>query len=555
MNLRKTTGIVVIILVMMGFLSTLQSWNTIAVKADPPPYPSVVQNGDFEAGTASWTYEQYGSVQGSFGLSSDVYSGSQSGKLSDSVYSSSGYCLVKQKVPLVSGNVYQITVHYKSSVVGSASLWVLNSAWSKVACYWARIPVSSSWATLQYLTSAVPTIPSGGFSEIRINIENVGQILIDDVSIVPYSAPTATPTPVPTATPTPVPTATPPPTPSPTFAPDTFIMKGTVVESNILHPNARNYQPNGWSILQDLGVNTISVRGGAEGDIWGWNINSKPATWASSLDNFLNLANNHGIKVIFTQIGDEYGTMFGIQCPEPPRGITGTPIAQAKSMIDKLAGNNALNRNFLNDNRVSAWSPAGEVDLQNSLTRDWVLQMLDYMRSKGATVYVGSPRNTAYSPDWMTSTTLQAVMPILEGHVDFVEIHDYRLYEVGNAKNAGQDIYTATYNIFKQDMQTMINGRGSLPLNRIILGEFGMWHGYDDGSGIAFPITFTEADRGAYYHAVYQVCSDLGIDNIFNYLGFAQKNQDGSYQRRYEIVDSGGVYFTQCTNILKQYYK
>lgn len=335
-----------------------------------------------------------------------------------------------------------------------------------------------------------------------------------------------------------------------------FISKGTIVDSNTLNPNARNYQPDGWAILQDLGVNVIDVRGGAEGDIWGWNINNNPNTWASHLDNFLSQADSHGIKVIFAELATYWGTMFGIQCPEPYNNVAGTTEAQAKSMIDKLAGSNNLNHNFLTDPRVMAWSVANEVDIGNSVTRSWVLQVLDYMKSKGATVFVSCPRNTAYSSSWMESISFQATEPILRGHVDFLSYHDYRLYEVGLAKNAGQDIYTFTYNIFKQDFQnSVLNARGPMPIDKIILGEFGIWYGYDNGAGIGIPANFTEEERGAYYRAVFQACKDLGIKNIFNFYCFAEKYADGTYQRRYEIVDVGGVYFPQCTSIMQQYYK
>jgi hypothetical protein len=517
---------------MIGLLSTPQTWQSMTAHADST---TIVQNGGFEAGTTNWTYGQLRNIQGSFGVSTDVYSGSQSGRLSCTVYDPLGYCLVTQKVPVQSGEIYQITIHYKSSAVGSACLFVMNSDWTNIITYWARIPLSSSWATLQYQTTMIPTMPSGGFSEIRINIENTGQILLDEISITTQSTPT------------------PPPTPNPA----SFISRGTVVSLSTLHPNARNYQPNGWAILQDLGVNVISATGGAEGYVWRWNINSYPNEWATNFNNFLSLADSHGIKVMFPMIGDNWGSLFGIACPEPYGGFSGVPLAQAKSMIDKLAGNNNLNHNFFTDPRVMAWSPANEIDLANSVTRDWVLQILDYMKSKGATVFVSCPRNTAYSSSWMESSSFQATEPIIRGHVDFMCYHDYRIYEVTLAKNAGQDIYTFTYNIFKQDLQnSVLNGRGSMPIDKIMLGEFGIWHGYDNGAGMGgLPANFTEADRGTYYRAVYQVCVDLGIKHIFNYDCFAEKEGNGNYQRRYEIVDVGGTYFTQCTSILKQYYK
>ncbi|MCJ7561329.1 hypothetical protein MUO79_12060 [Candidatus Bathyarchaeota archaeon] len=337
-----------------------------------------------------------------------------------------------------------------------------------------------------------------------------------------------------------------------------FISRGTVVNLDAFF-GSRNRQPNAWAILQDLGVNIIDVRGGGcEGDL-GWEINAHPNTWASSLDSFLSQADSHGIKVMFSWMGTYWHNLFGVECPEPYIGFAGTTVAQAKLLVDKLAGNNNLNHNFFTDSRILAWSPANEVDLADSVTRDWVLQILDYMKSKGATVFLSCPRNTAYPSnpnDWMGSISFQATEPLIRGHVDFLDYHDYRLYEVVLAKNNGQDIYTVTYNLFKQDLQnSVLNAKGSMPLDHIILGEFGIWHGYDNGAGIALPANFTEQERGAYYRAVYQVCADLGIRNVFNFLCFAEIEGDGSYQRRYEVIDAGGVYFAECTSVMQQYYK
>lgn len=328
-----------------------------------------------------------------------------------------------------------------------------------------------------------------------------------------------------------------------------FVSRGTNVDLNTLTPGLRKYQPNGWAILQDLGVNVIDIRGGGEGDYYiRWNINNYPNEWAANFNNFLSQADSHGIKVTFSLLGTDWDTMFGIQCPEPYRGIAGTTVLQAKSMVDKLAGNNSLNHNFLTDPRVMAWSPANEVDIGNSVTRNWVLQILDYMKSKGATVYVSCPINTSFSSTWLESISFQATEPILRGHVDFLCFHIYEVHIAYQAQENGQDVYNVMYNHFKANLQQyMINGRGATPVDKLVLGEFGLWVGYYDSMGVS--ANFTEQTRGAYYHAIYQACADLGIKHIFNYYCFADNNP------RYEIVDKGGVYFIQCTSILQQYYK
>jgi hypothetical protein len=348
-----------------------------------------------------------------------------------------------------------------------------------------------------------------------------------------------------------------------------FISKGAIVNLNNLYANAgpNNYQPNGWAILQDLGINTIDVRGGCGGQwIYRWDPSNDPTNWANNFEAFLAQADSHGIKVMFSMLGDYWGGLFGITCPEPYGGFAGITVAQAKTLIDMLAGANSLNHNFFADPRIMMWSSSNEVDIGNSVTRDWVLQTTGYMRSKGAKVFVSCPRNSQYSADWMGGISFQAVEPVLRGHVDYMSYHDYRIYEYVLAKNAavargetGQTLYntlySAAYNLFKADLQnSVLNARGLMSAENIVWGEFGLWIGYDSGAGIGLPATFTDADRGAYYSAVYQVAKDLGIKHMFNFLCFQQIEGGGNYQRRYEIVDVGGVYFTTCTSVLQQYY-
>src|SRR5450759_4524127 len=162
----------------------------------------------------------------------------------------------------------------------------------------------------------------------------------------PTVTPTPTATPIPTILPTPTPSPTITPSPTPTPPPSSgLIVKGiTAMVDNLYYsPNVAvpsNYQSNGWSDLQGLGINVIRVGEGPEGDVAHFNPLNYPNEWANNLNSFLTIANNHGMRVTFQEMGTQWQTLFGIVPPEPAKGIVGTSIAQSKILIDELAGNN-----------------------------------------------------------------------------------------------------------------------------------------------------------------------------------------------------------------------
>ena len=210
---------------------------------------------------------------------------------------------------------------------------------------------------------------------------------------------------------------------------------------NVFHPNAVNYQPNAWAILKDLGVNTIRVGSGVEGDLHHINISKYPTEWAQSLDAFLSEAASHGIKVFFIQMGTQWDTLLGIVSPAPEQGIVGTPIATAKTMIDQLAGNNALNHNFITDMRIFGWSVSNEVNIGDPTTYDWNIQIADYIRSKGGKAWLSCP-NDQTAGNWWESISFQRTEPLLRGHVDMLEIHYYGDRVAAEGSNAGTDVYS-----------------------------------------------------------------------------------------------------------------
>lgn len=336
-------------------------------------------------------------------------------------------------------------------------------------------------------------------------------------------------------------------------------LKGTNVALNTLYfcPDLNgtlNFQPNGLRILQDLGINLIRVGGGTEGDVAHFNAMEHPDDWAQNIESFLALAQAHNILVTFVTMGTVWGTLFGVVCPEPYDGLNGTSIAESKAIIDKLAGDNTLHHNFIADPRIFAWSVANEVDLNNPVTLNWCLSILDYVRSKGGKAFISSPYNSSLSSDWTASMDLHYIERILGGHADFLEIHCYHDSIAATAQELGKSVYTVVYNDMHYYLSNyFVSGRGNTPLENLILGEFGIWHGY----GVYGSVTanFTDESVSDYYRAVYDCAIDLGIRYVINHNCFAQKDSSGNYvgEVPWWCVDVDGSYISAKTSVIKEY--
>lgn len=342
-----------------------------------------------------------------------------------------------------------------------------------------------------------------------------------------------------------------------------FLIKGTFVRLNTIYycrtaAKPLSYQPNAWSILRDLGVNLIRVSGGSEGDVGHFNMDKYPSEWAQNLEDFLATANEYGIKVVFNSLGNQWGTLFGIVCPDIHHGIAGTPIDKAKSMIDKLAGDNTLAHNFLTDERIPFWFVADEPDFNDPETRDWCIQILDYMRSKGAKATVSSPWNSSIPNEypWLQRQDLHMFEPILRGHVDYFSINVFSGHDAAmRAQQSGTSVYQAVYDYFKDVLtRYFIDGRGSMPIENLILGSFGIQHDYEWYRGEK--ISVADQTVREYYQAVYQCARDLGIRNIINFECFASLRADGKYvEDKFWSIDIDGKYIESKTAVIQAYYK
>ncbi len=340
-------------------------------------------------------------------------------------------------------------------------------------------------------------------------------------------------------------TQLPVPSPSPTGQPSSSpgngtSMRGAGMSLSVFYSNSPNYQPNAWSIIQSLGINTIRVYGGVDGDVAGINMTNNPNTWAQTLDAFLTQASQHNVKVVFHSMGECYGLLFGIV--SPGMGCTATSQAQALTMVDQLGGNNSLNHNFLSDPRVAGWRPSNEVDINDPTTLNWNLAIADRIRSHSGQVWLASPRVA----QWFSGEATSVTEPLLRGHVDFIERHEYALdgYQSCNRQ------YQCFHDLFLSYLQQyLIAGHNNIPIDHLILGEYGIWNGTGTGGeSNGQTLTFSNAERRNYYQAVLDAARDAGIKNVMLHDLFAQLDGGAALSPMWSVIQHNGTSFDSQLN-------
>lgn len=319
-----------------------------------------------------------------------------------------------------------------------------------------------------------------------------------------------------------------------------FSLRGAHLDYNALRPEAQSYIPNLGDYITDLNINVVYMYGGPEGNLWEINIINHPL-WAENLDTLLTATQNLGVKVILSEQGlaTAWGHWFGIS-PET------TTIEEAKALINKLAADNSLAHNFITDPRVFGWRVANEVDLAINTTREWCLAISDYVRSKGGKAWIGSPRWI----NWWEGQKFSVIEPVVRGHVDYLDRH---IYNIDDFQNINYD-YTTFYNAWKNWLtEHMIDGRGAYDLDHIILGEFGIWHGY--GSDVGATGTFNDQQCADYYRACLDTCRDLGLKNVaFHSLDSPKDWQGTPMSPEWGIINPDGLPYPLVYDVVKKAY-
>jgi hypothetical protein len=331
----------------------------------------------------------------------------------------------------------------------------------------------------------------------------------------------------------------------------TFQIRGADVPLDAFMHGARNYQPNAWQLLKDLNINLIRCLPGTEGNVAHFNINYD-VDWAQNLDNFLAQAASNGIKVYFYEMGSQWGDdlLFGIVPYGQPFYKPATPIADAKVMIDKLAGNNALGHNFITDPRMYGWSTSNERNLTDPVVLDWNIQLLDYIRGKGGKAWVSAPIVAGQIDNW----DAQALARVLGGHVDMIEMHDYGVYEYVNyfARNTRPyGTWNSLYDYMKYSFQHMLGS--SFTADNVIAGEFGIWLGNGTDMGLT-QVAFTAQDRINYYTDALNAARDAGIKNICFHIMFSETGETPNYGIVKDPASGAGYWDDNLAGIIRTAY-
>jgi hypothetical protein len=390
------------------------------------------------------------------------------------------------------------------------------------------------------------------------------------------TTPTPTPTPTHTATPTPAPTIT----TQPATSSSGFLSKAMQVGLDYINSNNIHYAPNWANSLHSLGVNTLRLSGGSQGDVWDINMVDNPNTWAQHLETLLELTDSNGFKVYFQTLGDPWGTVLGIdgmnigydRTPALVGSnynrvslVTSYEIANGypltRSYLDKLAGNNPLNHNFLSDPRIWVWSPANEFYIGNAgsgssngdLTYNWWVFVADYIRAHGGQVVANNPLYGSNGWDQSFAQTAKYFDGrVGNRHADYIEFHVYAFQSLLNGQY-GYSGSSKNWGAWKNDLQNALAAytinRGNFDANNIILGEFGIWDGYGDNSGVSG--TFSSADVTNYFNYYFQALNALSIPirNTAVYGGFTTQSSNTDFG----LITRNGVYLPGCGPI-SQYY-
>ena len=270
-----------------------------------------------------------------------------------------------------------------------------------------------------------------------------------------------------------------------------------------------------------------------------------PNTWAVNLESLLNVVGNASLRCYFYSLGNQYGGPLFVN--DQASDISSVmSVATAKTYIDKLAGNNSLHHNFITDPRIALWSVGNEVNLGSSASPNsnynWVIQICDYIRSKGGLVDVPSPQiDGAYN-------NYASVQSLLAGHVDYLEMHPYGIWQLANQYSLGNNQYNwaGWEGWIKTQLQTALNTRGPFTIDKVIVGEFGLWRGVGSDMGLT-AYSFTDQNRIDYYTHYFNAIRQVGLKNVCFHYSIEENSQYGNPDEcRYGMITPvpDGAHFT-----------
>jgi hypothetical protein len=365
-------------------------------------------------------------------------------------------------------------------------------------------------------------------------------------------------------------------------ATSSFTIKSAQIAMSDIQSGSGTYLADWSTKFPGANINTVRLTVGCYGDTWGININNNPSNWAQNLENFLTLItgkNRSGVgtstgitKVWWQAIGDPWSGCFGMYSGQGlsetnPNVWDRTPCLVAysnlgagwtldsntntwryslissyeknnnypttKLFLDKLAGNNSLSYNFLNDSRILAWSPFNEAGMGQGTgdTYSWVTTVMSYIHTKGGLTIADCP---IYDhPDISWEISFRYTAPLFISYADYLETHNYCLTSqtyyssdsLEAAFNSGAsptNAWDAWKNYVINDLtpqMTWANYYG-WDANHVILGEFGIWVG--NGSDVGFSYNTSDQNSADYVKNFYAALVSVGFKcvNYYCLTGF-----------------------------------
>jgi hypothetical protein len=353
------------------------------------------------------------------------------------------------------------------------------------------------------------------------------------------------------------------------------LIKCANVESNMLVSVSDTYPISYWSFpepdyawktLKDLGIKIIQIGGGTEGNVlhvqcneqhpWGMSYDSN---WAQNLENLLTKANSYGIKIVFHVMGSSYGTVFGLVAPVYNYGPVApySSIDNCYEVLDKLAGNNNLNHNFISDPRIAWWSPINEADISDATVRDWTISILQKIKSYGGKTSVCVGYGSAYGsnpvidePTFYYAYSFPKVIQYLGSYVDYLQCHCYlEKVIVAANNNPSYDVYTEAYKWFSTNCEYMVNGssgsRNKFSLDKLMITEVGFGSGtWSSHMGTQ---TTTEHQQAQYIQALFDATKKYSISKISWHEPF----EGNGGNRGFSFIDKDGTKHLEPYNTFK----
>jgi hypothetical protein len=342
-----------------------------------------------------------------------------------------------------------------------------------------------------------------------------------------------------------------------------------------------SYVPSWRTILQDLGVNTLRLwdGGGSTPEI---NMVDYPATWATNLLNILDMINPDrtgatGFKVYFQCLDQEWAAMLGIACYDLGNSDGRTPAlisvndggagwvinaltdryryslttaaeiaggySTTKTYIDKLSGDNPESYNFFTDPRILTWPTGNECFYGDGVTvnvqkqvYDWTIAVNDYIASKGGKTTVNC--GLYGTPSDPYDDSFASLVPLFSGHADYMEIHQYGVYQLIHNFNLGGGVYDwASWKTWLEGYYTtQLASKGAFSNDAILIGEFGIWHGYSTEWGGA---TFTDQNVVDFYTNYFEVLANVDVIKWVSFFHCFQAY--GGFENFYMVNINGGT--------------